>query len=62
MSLHLTSRGRYLLAVGLIAGAAGLVTPTLAQRGGAPQQPEAFKGITASGTIEAGLFPSARAA
>jgi hypothetical protein len=57
MSLHLTSRGRYLLAVGLIAGAVGLVTPTLAQRGGAPQQLEAFKGITTSGTIEAGLFP-----
>jgi hypothetical protein len=57
MSLYLPSRGRYLLAFGLVVGAVGLVTPMLAQRGGAPQQPEAFKGVTANGTTEAGLFP-----
>ena len=29
---------------------------TSAQRGGAPQQPQPFKGITAAGTLEPGLF------
>ena len=47
---------RIALAAALFAGAVGLVTPTLAQRGGA-QQPEPFKGLTANGVIEPGLFP-----
>jgi hypothetical protein len=56
MSIHGVSFPRIGLAAALFAGAVGLVTPTLAQRG-APQQPEPFKGVTTNGTIEAGLFP-----
>lgn len=56
MSWHGVSFLRVGLAGALVAGAAGLVTPTLAQRGGA-QQPEPFKGLTTNGTLESGLFP-----
>src|SRR5687768_6388284 len=46
-----------LLSVTLAAGVVGMYSALHAQRGGPPQiQP--FKGLTANGTIEPGLFPS----
>ena len=54
MTRHL----RYLVA-GVLLGLAALLVgqgATSAQRGGAPQQPQPFKGITAAGTLEPGLF------
>jgi hypothetical protein len=49
--------GWYLGTLAALAVGATLLDGTAAAQRGGPQQPEPFKGVTATGTIEAGLFP-----
>lgn len=57
MSRSRTSAPTVALAAVLTVAVSGLHVAADAQRGGAPPVPQPFKGLTAAGTLEPGLFP-----
>ena len=56
MTARLNHVPHLVFAIGLVA-LVGALRTIEAQRGGTPQQPQPFKGITTAGTIDPGLFP-----
>jgi hypothetical protein len=57
MSIIRTGPLSWLLMAALTVAVVGSAVAVGAQRGGRGQQPQPFKGLTADGTLEAGLFP-----